>query len=248
MVGHHARRRPAVGRQVRRQPLGRAHQHRHRPVGRPRQVGVAGDGDAALEHGDVVARVLPRELQVGPPRRHEGRERRRPAVVPGPLQPVGEHHVALPRHLLHQLVAAAEMPVGRRAAHPRRPRRLGQGEAERPPLLDQLQRRRHQRLAQVAVVVGLARLGVSDRPWRRSSLPARAPASGGHAPPPAGGAPRPSGTRASGTSPCRGPRAWCRAGSRAGPGPARRAGPGRGRPSRRRSRRSRNAGSCRPGG
>ena len=121
------------------------------------ELGVAGDRDAALEHRRIVARVLPGEVEVGPPHRHERREPRRAAVVPGAVEPVGEHDEAAAGDLLDQLVAAAEVAVGRRGAHPRDPRRLGEGEAERPALLDQAERRPDQRLAQVAVVVALAR-------------------------------------------------------------------------------------------
>ena len=108
-----------------------------------------------------MARMRAGELEVGPPDLEQRPERRRPAGGGGALERVGEHHEPLPRHLLDQFLAAAEVAIGRRRAHPRGPRRLGEREAERPLLLDQRQRRLDQRLPQVAVVVALARLGIA---------------------------------------------------------------------------------------
>ena len=56
-------------------------------------------------------------------------------------------------HLGQKIIPPREMPVDRRRRHIRRLGRLGQGEALRPLLGDQRQRRLDQRLAEVAVVV-----------------------------------------------------------------------------------------------
>jgi len=75
------------------------------------------------------------------------------AVVPGAREHCFELVEAAPRHIAHELVAIAEMPVGRRRADPGPARRLSEGEAGGPLLRDQFQRRVNQGLFQVAVVV-----------------------------------------------------------------------------------------------
>src|SRR4029453_8388655 len=60
---------------------------------------------------------------------------------------------AAPRHVGHELVAVAEVPVGRRRTDPGPARRLRKGEAGGPLLRDQFQRRVDQGFFQVAVVV-----------------------------------------------------------------------------------------------
>src|SRR5262249_56678979 len=57
------------------------------------------------------------------------------------------------RHIGHELVAIAEMPVGRRRTDPGPARRLSEGEAGGPLLRNQFQRRVNQGLFQIAVVV-----------------------------------------------------------------------------------------------
>src|SRR5690606_5013149 len=66
VVRDHAGGWPAVGGQVGGQTLGGATQHTERAVSGLGEVGIAGDRDAALEHRDVVARVLAGEVEIGP--------------------------------------------------------------------------------------------------------------------------------------------------------------------------------------
>ena len=75
------------------------------------------------------------------------------AVVPGARQRRLELLEAAQRDARHQLVAVAEMPIGRRRADAGQARRLGEGEAGRALLGDQLQRRVDQRLVQIAVMI-----------------------------------------------------------------------------------------------
>ena len=76
-----------------------------------------------------------------------------PAVVPGARQRRFELLEAAPRDIGQQLVAVAEMAVGRRRADAGPARGLGEGEARRALLGDQFQRRADQRLLEIAVVV-----------------------------------------------------------------------------------------------
>ena len=81
---------------------------------------------------------------------------RRVAAVPGRVEIGGEALEAKARDLAHQLLAVAEVPVGRGRADTGQARGLGDGEAGWPLLADQAQRRLDQRFAQVSVMISAA--------------------------------------------------------------------------------------------
>src|SRR5262249_45905311 len=93
------------------------------------------------------------ELQIGLADAVKGGERIGTTVVPGARQRNLELLEAAPRDVGQKLVAIAEMPVRRGRAHARPTRPLGKGEAGRALLRDQLERRAHQGLLEVAVVI-----------------------------------------------------------------------------------------------
>ena len=114
-----------------------------------------GLGEPRLEHHRVTRGLVASESEIGAAEMLEGRERRGNTVVPGHVEARGEALEAHTRDLGKQRIAVAEMPVGRCGAHASEPRRLGQAEARRPILLDQLARRLEQNLFEVAVVIGM---------------------------------------------------------------------------------------------
>ena len=109
---------------------------------------------ARLEHHRVARRLVAGEGEIGTPKIVEGRERRRHAVVPRHVEPRGEALEAVLGDFGEQRIAIAEMPIGRRGTDAGKPRRLGQAEARRPVLLDQLARRFEQHLFEVAMMIG----------------------------------------------------------------------------------------------
>ncbi len=76
-----------------------------------------------------------------------------PALVPGGRKLLLEALEAAARDVGHQRVAIAEMAVGSGGAHARLPRGLGEGEAGRPLLGDEVEGGIHQGFPQVAVVI-----------------------------------------------------------------------------------------------
>ena len=123
------------------------------------QAGRGIQWDAGLEHRGVVRRLVAGEGEIGSTRRLERDIGIGLAVVPGLLQRIAKQLEAALGDVRHQGVAVAEMAVRRRGADPRRARGIGEGEAGRPLLADQVKRGPDQRLAQIAVVVALAALG-----------------------------------------------------------------------------------------
>ena len=76
-----------------------------------RQFGGPVDRDAAFEHRDVVARILPCEGKVGAPCRLEAGQRRRLTLFIGIAHDVGEDGIALTRGLGDEVLAPGEMAI-----------------------------------------------------------------------------------------------------------------------------------------
>ncbi len=149
----HQRRRPALLGQSRADRLGARAQHGEGALAELLQLGIVVERNPRLEHRRVIGRLLAGEGEIGLAQAQERRHRIRQALAPGMLQPRLEALEAALGHIGHELVAVAEMPVGRGLADTRRARRLGEGEAQRPLRRDQLERRRDQRFAEIAVVI-----------------------------------------------------------------------------------------------
>ena len=129
-------------------------QHVEGAIGSCFQLIVIAHAESCLEHHRVARRLLAGEGEIGTAEILEGRERRRYAVVPRHVELGGEALEAVAGKLGEQRLAIAEMPVWRGGANAGEPRRLGQAEAGRPVLLDQLARRLEQDLLKIAVVIG----------------------------------------------------------------------------------------------
>ena len=102
---------------------------------------------AGLEHRGVIGRLVAREGKVGPAGVLQRFQRRRAAASPSLFEIGGEALEAQARDIGHQLLAVAEMPVGRGRADPRRARRLRDREAGGAFFTDQAERALDQRLA-----------------------------------------------------------------------------------------------------
>ena len=83
----------------------------------------------------------------------ERRERIRPALVPPPGERKFETLETAPCDIGHQLVAVAEMAIGRGRADTGGARGIGEGEARWTAFRDQLERRLDQRLFEIAVMI-----------------------------------------------------------------------------------------------
>src|SRR5262249_3481918 len=132
----------------------RALQHIEGAIGSCFQLIVGAHAETGLEHHRVACRLLAGEGEIGAAEIFEGRKRGRYAVVAGHVGPRGEALETVAGELGKERVTVAEMPVWRRGADPCEPRRLGQTEARRAVLLDQLARRLEQDLLEIAVVIG----------------------------------------------------------------------------------------------
>ena len=112
----------------------------------------------ALSHGvaDLFVEARPgvAKLPLPPEQILEGRERRRYAVIPRHVELGGEAFETVAGKLSKEGLAVAKVPVWRGWADTGEPCRLGQAEACRAVLLDQLARRLEQDLLQIAVVIG----------------------------------------------------------------------------------------------
>jgi hypothetical protein len=97
--------------------------------------------DAGLEHGRIVGRLAPCESEIGFADTVEGCEGIWTAAVPSAFQRNPESIEAAPCYVDQQLVAVAEMPVGRRRAHSCPASSFREGEAGGSLLRDQFQRR-----------------------------------------------------------------------------------------------------------
>src|SRR5262249_2703776 len=93
------------------------------------------------------------EGEIGAAELLEGGECIGRTVVPRLVERLCEALEAALRHVDHEGVAIAKMPVGRRRADARRTRGFREGEAGRPVPLDQIERRPDQRLLEVAVMI-----------------------------------------------------------------------------------------------
>ena len=114
--------------------------------------------ERGLEHGGVIGRLVAREGEIGAAEVFKCAQRIRAAFVPAPLEFGSEKVEPAPRHVRHQVVAVAEVSVGRARAHAGRARGFRHGESCRPLVGDQLERAADQRLAQVAVVIAASAL------------------------------------------------------------------------------------------
>src|SRR5260370_13912629 len=101
-------------------------------------MGGVGAGEGGKGRAEIVEGGQGIGLAAGP----AGREHRLEALE------------ALARKVAKARLAVAEMAVGRRRTDARRARGIGEGEAGRALLLDQLARGLDQRFAQIAVVIG----------------------------------------------------------------------------------------------
>ena len=110
--------------------------------------------ESRLEHHRIARWLLAGEGEIGAAEILEGRERRRDAVVPRKIQPRGKALEAVAGELGKERIAVAEMPVRRGGAYAGEPCRLGEAEAGRSILLDQLAGRLEQDLFQIAVMIG----------------------------------------------------------------------------------------------
>ena len=127
---------------------------------------IGADGNAGFEHRGIEGRLGAGEFEIGLAEPVQRNERIGAAFVPSPRQRRLELLEAAQRHTRHQLVTVAEMPIGRRRADAGKARGLGEGEARRALLGDQLQRGADQRLAQIAVMIAARLVALAS-----SSLP-----------------------------------------------------------------------------
>src|ERR1700722_19442902 len=117
--------------------------------------------NASFKHCRVEGRLSASEFEIGlaePIQRDEGVGA---PGIPGARQGGLELLEAAQRHTRHQLVAVAEMPIGRRRADPGKAGGFGESEAGCPLGRDQLERCADQRLAQVAVMITARRIGLA---------------------------------------------------------------------------------------
>src|ERR1700674_3030288 len=122
--------------------------------GRQRLTLGAGGGHPRFEHHRVACRLLAREGKIGLAEIIERGERRVHSVVPRLVETRGEALEAALGDLGEKGVAVGEMAVRRRGAHARQARGLGEAEASRSVLLDQLAGGLEQHLFEGAVVIG----------------------------------------------------------------------------------------------
>src|SRR6202453_2391157 len=125
------------------------------------QRGIRSGRNASLEHCRVEARLSASEFEIGlaePIQRGEGVGA---PAIPGARQRRLELLEAAQSHARHQLVAVAEMPIGRRRTDPGKAGGFGESESGRPLRRDQLQRGADQRLTQIAVMIAARRIGLA---------------------------------------------------------------------------------------
>ncbi len=118
-----------------------------------RSSGYSATDSPDFEHGGEQRRLLARETEIGLADALESGARGGLAAVPGRAQRLGEAFEAAPRDVGHQRVAVAEMAVRRGGADAGSARGVREGEACRPLLGDEIERRRDERLAQIAVMI-----------------------------------------------------------------------------------------------
>ena len=117
---------------------------------------------ALAEHHAEELGVRDRELDVRPPHGLEARDRRRPLRPTSSCTRHRADHLrrqlteAEGRHRRHQRGLVVEVPVGGVRRDPDFARGLAQAERGRSARLDQPDSRRHERIAEVAVVVAVA--------------------------------------------------------------------------------------------
>src|SRR5262249_10253187 len=116
-----------------------------------RRIGI--DRNPGFEHGGIERRLLAGEGEIGLTDALERGEGIRTAVVPGAGQRRRELLEAALGDGGQQLVAVAKVPVWRRRADAGHARGVGEGEAGRALLPNQVERRLQQRLFQIAVMV-----------------------------------------------------------------------------------------------
>src|SRR5277367_1254271 len=133
--------------------VGGAAQHRKGAIARCPQRRIGADRNAGFEHCRVERWLGAGEFEIGLAELVQRGERVGTALVPRPRQRRLELLEAAQRHVRQQLLAVAEMPIGRRRADPGEARGLGESEAGRALLGDQFQGGADQRLAQIAVMI-----------------------------------------------------------------------------------------------
>ena len=116
-------------------------------------VGLASTGSAGFEHRRIERGLFAGESEIGFADPLEGGDGVGAAVVPGLRQQRLELLEAALRDPGQQFVAVAEMPVGRGGADAGHARGIGEGEAGRALLGDQVERCLQQRLFQIAVMI-----------------------------------------------------------------------------------------------
>ena len=115
--------------------VGGAAQHRESPFTGFPQRGIGADRNAGFEHRRVERRLGAGEFEIGLAEPIQRSERVGASAVPGARQRRLELLEAAQRHARHQLVAVAEMPIGRRRADAGEARGLRESESRRSPSL-----------------------------------------------------------------------------------------------------------------
>src|SRR5262245_52957763 len=153
MQRDHQRRRSSLWRHQRNKFLGRRAQYRKCVLARLAQFTIGIERNTRFEHRRVISRLAFGESEIGFAEPVERGHHFWPAFIPG----FGEHACkfleATPRNIGEQRVAIAKMPIRRGRANTRPARRVGEGEASRPLLRDQLKRSAHQGFLEIAVVI-----------------------------------------------------------------------------------------------
>src|SRR5215471_16543321 len=151
--GNHQRRRSPLRRHQRNEFLcGRA-QYCKCVLARLAQFTIGIERNTRFEHRRVISRLAFGESEIGFAKPVERGHHFWPPFIPGFGEYACKLLEATPRNIGEQRVAIAKMPIRRGRANTRPARRVGEGEAGRPFLRDQLKRSAHQGFLETAVVI-----------------------------------------------------------------------------------------------
>lgn len=153
MERHHQSGRPFIRRQGRAKRLRGGAKNIEGVIRGLPQFWSAVRGHSGFKHRGVKGWLLTRKSKIGTSEIFQRAHRGRFSLVPGLLQPLGEFFEAKPCDIRHQVVAVAEMPVGRGRANAGKARRIGDREACRAFLGYKLEHAENERFAQVSMMV-----------------------------------------------------------------------------------------------